>query len=380
MSEINETQVIIAGRVLTLTGYETEEYTQKVANYINKKLEECRKTGSFKSQNKEMQMLLVALNIADDYMKINEEIAENDKLIEEKDKEIYSLKHDIITTQARLDKSEEQVRILQDKMAESSKKLLQLDAKLKTREKSATKKEDKEAKAKEKAAAKEAKKAAEEAAAKAAEEEKVPEIVKALEDMQAEKSRLANYSRPGEPVRVPEGAKPASASEAKPAEAKPAADIDTKPAEAKPSSASDAKPADEKPSSASEVKPSEAKPVSATGASEVKPAPAASSDTKPADVKPSSASNAKPAPASSDAKLADAKPSAENKPSSDSSASGTKNANNTPAADTYKPVTGFRPSDAPKPAQGTGSSDNKSSGDGKPSAPSPYTRGPRLLK
>ena len=370
MSEINETQVIIAGRVLTLTGYETEEYTQKVANYINKKLEECRKTGSFKSQNKEMQMLLVALNIADDYMKINEEIAENDKLIEEKDKEIYSLKHDIITTQARLDKSEEQVRILQDKMAESSKKLLQLDAKLKTREKSATKKEDKEAKAKEKAAAKEAKKAAEEAAAKAAEEEKVPEIVKALEDMQAEKSRLANYSRPGEPVRVPEGAKPASASEAKPA---PASSPDTKQEAAKPA-------ADNNPASPSEAKAAEAKPVSETGASEAKPAPASSSDTKPADVKPSTASNAKPAPASSDAKPADAKPSAENKPSSDSSASGTKNANNTPAADTYKPVTGFRPSDAPKPAQGTGSSDNKSSDGGKPSAPSPYTRGPRLLK
>ncbi len=33
MADMNETQVIIAGKVLTLTGYETAEYTQKVANY-----------------------------------------------------------------------------------------------------------------------------------------------------------------------------------------------------------------------------------------------------------------------------------------------------------------------------------------------------------
>lgn len=135
MADVNETQVIIAGKVLTLTGYETAEYTQKVANYINKKMEECRNAVSFRSQNKETQMLLVALNIADDYMKISEKLAENEQLIKDKDTEIYNLKHDIITIQGRLDKADDQVRSLQDKMAESSKKLIQLDAKLRTKDK-----------------------------------------------------------------------------------------------------------------------------------------------------------------------------------------------------------------------------------------------------
>ena len=136
MADINETQVIIAGKVLTLTGYETAEYTQKVANYINKKMDECRNAVSFRSQNKETQMLLVALNIADDYMKISEKLNENEQLIKDKDTEIYNLKHDIITIQSRLDKADDQVRTLQDKMAESSKKLIQLDAKLRTKDKS----------------------------------------------------------------------------------------------------------------------------------------------------------------------------------------------------------------------------------------------------
>ena len=152
MADMNETQVIIAGKVLTLTGYETAEYTQKVANYINKKMDECRNAVSFRSQNKETQMLLVALNIADDYMKIAEKLIENEQLIKDKDKEIYNLKHDIVTTQSRLDKADEQVRTLQDKMAESSKKLIQLDAKLRTRDKaSKNEKEDKEEKSESKA-------------------------------------------------------------------------------------------------------------------------------------------------------------------------------------------------------------------------------------
>ncbi len=137
MSDINETQVIICGRVLTLKGYETAEYTQKVANYLNKKHDECKATVSFRSQNKEMQMLLIALNIADDYMKIHEKLVEVEALIKDKDKEIYNLKHDIVTTQSRLDKADEQVRTLQDKMAESSKKLIQLDAKLRSNKKEA---------------------------------------------------------------------------------------------------------------------------------------------------------------------------------------------------------------------------------------------------
>ena len=35
MAVKTDTEVIIGGRVLTLSGYESEEYLQKVASYIN---------------------------------------------------------------------------------------------------------------------------------------------------------------------------------------------------------------------------------------------------------------------------------------------------------------------------------------------------------
>lgn len=224
MADMNETQVIIAGKVLTLTGYETAEYTQKVANYINKKMDECRNAVSFRSQNKETQMLLVALNIADDYMKINEKLAENEQLIRDKDKEIYNLKHDIVTTQSRLDKADEQVRTLQDKMAESSKKLIQLDAKLRTRDKnSKADKEDKEDKSESKSEKAEAK--------SEPKPEPKPEPVKEAPKAEEKPEPVKEAPKPEAPKAEdkPEPAKEAPKAEDKPEPVKEAPKMDSQP-------------------------------------------------------------------------------------------------------------------------------------------------------
>ena len=48
MAVKTDTEVIIGGRVLTLSGYESEEYLQKVASYINNKLAEYNRVESFR--------------------------------------------------------------------------------------------------------------------------------------------------------------------------------------------------------------------------------------------------------------------------------------------------------------------------------------------
>ena len=42
MSTKTDTEVIIGGKVFTLSGYESEEYLQKVASYINNKMSEYK--------------------------------------------------------------------------------------------------------------------------------------------------------------------------------------------------------------------------------------------------------------------------------------------------------------------------------------------------
>lgn len=82
------------GKVFTLSGYESEEYLQKVASYINNKITEYNKNESFKRLTLDMQNVLLQLNIADDYFKAKKQINILEEEIQTKEKELYNLKHD----------------------------------------------------------------------------------------------------------------------------------------------------------------------------------------------------------------------------------------------------------------------------------------------
>ncbi len=131
MSSKTDTEVIIGGKVLTLSGYESEEYLQKVASYINNKLNEYNKVDSFRRQPMDKQSVLLQLNIADDYFKAKKQISILEEELQAKEKELYDLKHELISAQIKLESSEEQVRNLQQDMNESAKKVVRLETELK---------------------------------------------------------------------------------------------------------------------------------------------------------------------------------------------------------------------------------------------------------
>ena len=97
MAVKTDTEVIIGGRVLTLSGYESEEYLQKVASYINNKLAEYNRVESFRRQPADIQNILVELNIADDYFKAKKQIEEMEEEAASKEKELYDLKHELLS-------------------------------------------------------------------------------------------------------------------------------------------------------------------------------------------------------------------------------------------------------------------------------------------
>ena len=131
MSSKTKTQVIIAGKIYTVSGYESEEYLQKVASYINNKLVEYGKVDSFRRQNVDMQNVLLQLNIADDYFKAKKQIAAMEEDIEAKEKELYDLKHELIATQIKLENSEKNLKALKDESHEKDKKIIRLETELK---------------------------------------------------------------------------------------------------------------------------------------------------------------------------------------------------------------------------------------------------------
>lgn len=132
MSVKTDTEVIIGGKVFTLSGYESVEYLQKVASYINNKMSEYSKVDSFKRQPLDTQSVLLQLNIADDYFKAKKQISILEEEIKTREKELYNLKHELIASQIKLENTEKNVKSLQNELNESSKKIIRLETELKS--------------------------------------------------------------------------------------------------------------------------------------------------------------------------------------------------------------------------------------------------------
>lgn len=78
MAAKKSTDVMIAGKVYTLSGYEEEGYLQRVASYINAKISEITEREEFRRIPNDMKSILIQLNIADDYFKAKTQFEEMD--------------------------------------------------------------------------------------------------------------------------------------------------------------------------------------------------------------------------------------------------------------------------------------------------------------
>ena len=127
MSSKNKTEVLIAGKIFTLSGYESEEYLQKVATYINNKIAEFKKLDGYNHQTKENKSILLELNSADDYFKAKKPVEMVEEELSEKDKELYDLKHELINAQIKLETQEKDAEALRKENTELQKEVVRLE-------------------------------------------------------------------------------------------------------------------------------------------------------------------------------------------------------------------------------------------------------------
>ena len=104
MAAKRDIQVLIGGKVYTLSGYESEEYLQKVAAYINHKLIEMNEVKGFARLPVETRYTMLGLNVADDYFKAKKQAEVYEEDLQAKDKELYDLKHELVSLQMKLEK------------------------------------------------------------------------------------------------------------------------------------------------------------------------------------------------------------------------------------------------------------------------------------
>lgn len=130
MRKFNDIEVIINNKRYTLSGYESEEYLQRVASYINSKYNEYRDKDAYKFLDSDLRNILIQINIADDYHKAKEKAKEIENEYNEKSNEIFDLKHELIATQTKLHTAEKKIDDLKLELNEYQKKIVRLETEL----------------------------------------------------------------------------------------------------------------------------------------------------------------------------------------------------------------------------------------------------------
>ena len=118
MAVKSDAQVVIGGKIYTLSGYENPEYLQKVASYINRKIEEVSSVGGFSSLSPDIRAALININIADDYFKAKSAADEMHEEVNNKEKEIYELKHDLVSARMKIGELEKTIKDDENKIKE----------------------------------------------------------------------------------------------------------------------------------------------------------------------------------------------------------------------------------------------------------------------
>ena len=130
MSSKNKTEVLIDGKIYTLSGYESEEYLQRVATYINNKLAELKKLDGYARLSQELKSILLEMNVADDYFKAKNQVEMVEEELAQKDQELYDLKHELISTQIKLEAAAKELAALKEHATEHQKKIVKLGTEL----------------------------------------------------------------------------------------------------------------------------------------------------------------------------------------------------------------------------------------------------------
>ncbi len=130
MDQYHDIEVIINNKRYTLSGYEGEEYLQKIASYINSKHMEFRNKDAYRFMDAELKNILMQINIADDYFKTVDKMKEIQAESDLKSNEIFDLKHEAIAIQSKLLSTERDLEELKKELYEAQKKMIRLETEL----------------------------------------------------------------------------------------------------------------------------------------------------------------------------------------------------------------------------------------------------------
>ncbi len=130
MEKKNVTEVVIDGKIYKLGGYESEEYLHQVASYLNNKITELKGLDGYNHLSSGLKGLMLDLNTADDYFKARKQADRLQNELSEKDKELYEVKHELVSLQVRQEDSSRHIFSLREEISDYQKRIVELEARL----------------------------------------------------------------------------------------------------------------------------------------------------------------------------------------------------------------------------------------------------------
>ncbi len=106
MAQKNEVQVVIGGKVLTMSGTEDEMQIQRVASCVNRMIKKLEGTEVYHGLPTDLKPLLIELNIAEELIRSQERVDELMADLQMKENELAELKQTLVDAELKLERLE----------------------------------------------------------------------------------------------------------------------------------------------------------------------------------------------------------------------------------------------------------------------------------
>ena len=107
-----------------------KEMEQILSDSVNNKLAELKKLDGYARLSQELKSILLELNVADDYFKAKNQVEMVEEELAQKDQELYDLKHELISTQIKLEDAAKELEALKAQATEYQKQIVKLETEL----------------------------------------------------------------------------------------------------------------------------------------------------------------------------------------------------------------------------------------------------------
>ena len=143
MNTKNDVEVVINGKQYTLCGYESSDYLQHIATHINEKYAEFKKQEGYHRLDMDMRNILLAINLSDDFFKAQKMAEELRMQKEELEKEIFDVKHELVSVQTEAEDLKKQLKEAQKNCEDAQHRIIRLETELEQKKEPNMKSEEK---------------------------------------------------------------------------------------------------------------------------------------------------------------------------------------------------------------------------------------------